>query len=236
MTRELVIAIAQTAVDPYTEFTYRERLIVEAIASALLAQTPDVRVTDFVPTHMPDWTAPPAPTVRLPMPTPDAPPSEIERLTNELHAMGDNRDYYKQQCESLSEELTANRACNLFTWKERAEKAEAALADAPPTDDYGRSRSMNKRLEILGKPLPEGKTLNEAKDLVDVPPTPAMADDTVKQARQKAIFTAHKITTDFTPKQAIDALIAAVRAEKTICSCGTTMICPDIGCDHHKVS
>jgi hypothetical protein len=36
---------------------------------------------------------------------------------------------------------------------------------------------------------------------------------------------------------ALIALIAAVRAESSpdhICSCGTTMVCPDLGCGRHK--
>lgn len=35
-----------------------------------------------------------------------------------------------------------------------------------PASSYGQSRSMNKRLEIMGAPLPEGMVLNDAKDLV----------------------------------------------------------------------
>ena len=51
---------------------------------------------------------------------------------------------------------------------------------------------------------------------------------------------------DVLTPQKFGALIAAARAEradaiahgaepKHICSCGTTMVCPDIGCDLHKL-
>ncbi len=64
--------------------------------------------------------------------------------------------------EEVTEELASNRACNLFTWKERAQKAEAKLeevqaelkeANVVKTEGWVRYTSALNRLGIAEKAL-----------------------------------------------------------------------------------